>query len=46
MEPQHVAELAAALRAPIVHAGYPRTYLDQTDGRVSAFDLAADLLAG
>jgi hypothetical protein len=41
-----LAELAAALRAPIIHAGYPGSFEDQTDGLYAALDLAADLSAG
>lgn len=41
-----LAEMAAALHAPIIYAGYPRNWKDQTDGLYSAMDLAADLLAG
>jgi hypothetical protein len=45
-ERRSLAELAAALRAPIIYAGYPGNFLDQTDGLYAALDLAADLLAG
>ena len=40
-----LAELAAALRAPIIYAGYPRNWSLPRDGLYGAVDLAADLLA-
>jgi len=45
-ERTHLAELAAALRAPIIYAGYPSNWLIKTDGLQAAMDLAADLLTG
>ena len=46
VERKNLAELAAALRAPIIYAGYPRDWREKGDGLYSALDLAADLLAG
>ena len=46
VERKNLAELASALRAPIIYAGYPRDYREDRDGLYSALDLAADLLAG
>ncbi len=45
-ERTHLAELAAALRAPIIYAGYPTDWRTTGDGLYAALDLAADLLAG
>jgi hypothetical protein len=46
VERKNLAELAAALRAPMIYAGYPRDWRWYGDGLYSALDLAADLLAG
>jgi hypothetical protein len=46
VERTNLAELAAALRAPIIYSGYPRDWRETGDGLYSALDLAADLLAG
>ena len=43
---KNLAELAAALRAPIIYAGYPKDWRENGDGLYSALDLAADLLSG
>jgi len=45
-ERDELADLAAALRAPILFAGYPANYKDRTDALHTAFALAADILAG
>jgi len=45
-ERTHLGELAAALRAPIIYAGYPRNWLIRTDGLHAALDHAADVLTG
>lgn len=45
-ERRNLAELAAALRAPIIYAGYPTEWQARKDGLYLAMDLAADLLAG
>ncbi len=45
-ERQNLADLAAALRAPIIYAGYPKEWSVRLDGLFSALDLAADLVAG
>ena len=41
-----LADLAAAIRAPTIHAGYPGDWQDQTDGLHAAMELASDLLDG
>ncbi len=46
VERRNLAELAAALRAPIIYSGYPRDWRETGDGLYLALDLAADLLAG
>jgi hypothetical protein len=46
MERKNLAELASALRAPIIYAGYPKDWRENGDGLYSALDLASDLLAG
>lgn len=46
VERKNLAELASALRAPIIHAGYPRNWRENRDGLYSALDLASDILAG
>ena len=46
VERRNLAELAAALRAPIIYSGYPKDWRETGDGLYSALDLAADLLAG
>jgi len=46
VERKTLAELAAALRAPIIYSGYPKDWREKGDGLYSALDLAADLLAG
>jgi len=46
VERKNLAELAAALRAPIIYSGYPKDWREKGDGLYSALDLAADLLAG
>ena len=43
---KNLAELAAALRAPIIYSGYPKDWRETGDGLYLALDLAADLLAG
>lgn len=45
-ERARLGELAAALRAPIIYAGYPSNWLVKTDGLYAALELAADLLSG
>ena len=46
VERRNLAELAAALRAPIIYSGYPKDWREKGDGLYSALDLAAELLAG
>ena len=46
VERRNLAELAAALRAPIIYSGYPKDWRETGDGLYAALDLAADLLAG
>jgi len=46
MERKNLAELASALRAPVIYAGYPKDWRENGDGLYSALDLASDLLAG
>ena len=46
VERRNLAELAAALRAPIIYSGYPKDWRETGDGLYLALDLAADLLAG
>ncbi len=46
VERKNLAELAAALRAPIIYSGYPKDWREKGDGLYAALDLAADLLAG
>ena len=46
VERRNLAELAGALRAPIIYAGYPKDWRAPADGLYWAMDLAADLLAG
>jgi hypothetical protein len=46
VERKNLAELALALRAPIIYAGYPKDWREYGDGLYLALDLASDLLAG
>ncbi len=46
VERKNLEELAVALRAEIIYAGFPEDSWAKGDGLYSALDLAADLLAG
>ena len=46
VERENLAELAAALHAPIIYAGFPRDSGWRADGLYEALDLASDLLSG
>ena len=46
VERKNLAELASALRAPIIYAGGPKDWREYRDGLYSALDLASDILSG
>jgi hypothetical protein len=45
-ESSELAELAAALHAPIIYAGYPKGWKDHVDGIFFALRLASNLVSG